>query len=68
MWVEGELILVRMPTKKEEQIAADILPLPSCMGFFMATELWRHRQYCPLYRSQEPHPPPPPMVNGTARS
>ena len=31
---EGELILVRMPTKKEEQIVAGILPFPSCMFFF----------------------------------
>ena len=31
---EGELILVRMPTKKEEQIPADILPFPSFMFFF----------------------------------
>ena len=31
---EGELILARMPTKKEEQIPADILPFPSFMFFF----------------------------------
>ena len=28
------------------------------MCFFMASELWRHRQYDP-YRSQEPPPAPP---------
>ena len=36
---EGELIMVRMPKKVEGGIAATFLPCPSCMGFFMASEL-----------------------------
>ena len=52
---EGELIVVRMPKKVEEGIAANFLPCPSCMGFFMGSELWRHRQNCP-HRSQEATP------------
>ena len=52
---EGELIVVRMPKEVEEGIAANFLPCPSCMGFFMASELWRHPQNCPQ-RSQE-NPP-----------
>ena len=39
---EGELIVVRMPKKVEGGIAANFLPCPSCMGFFMASELWKH--------------------------
>jgi len=66
---KGELIVVRMPKKVEGGIAANFLPCPNFMCFFMASELWRHRQYDP-YRSQEPPPPPQKkeMVNGTARS
>ena len=39
----------------EEGIATNFLPCSSCMGFFMASELWRHRQNCP-HRSQETPP------------
>ena len=39
---EGELIVVRMPKKVEGGIQANFLPCPSCMGFFMASELWKH--------------------------
>ena len=39
---EGELIVVRMPKKVEGGIAANFLPCPSCMDFFMASELWKH--------------------------
>ena len=42
---EGELTVVQMPKKVEGGIAANFLPCPSCMGFFMASELWRHRKY-----------------------
>ena len=51
---EGELIVMRMP-KEVEGIAVNFLPCPSCMGFFMASELWRHRQNCP-HQSQETPP------------
>ena len=57
---EGELIMVRIPKKVEGGIAANFLPCRSCMGFFMASELWRHRQY-DSYRSQEL---PPQKGNG----
>ena len=36
---EGELTVVQMPKKVEGGIAANFLPCPSCMGFFMASEL-----------------------------
>ena len=52
---EGELIMVQMPKEVEEGIATNFLPCPSCMGFFMASELWRYRQNCP-HRSQETPP------------
>ena len=52
---EGELIVVRMPKEVQEGIAANFLPCPSCMGFFMASELLRHQQNCP-HRSQETPP------------
>ena len=63
---EGELIVVRMPKKVEGGVAANSLPCPSCMGFFLVSELWRQQQYDP-YRSQEPPPPKKEMVNNTAR-
>ena len=52
---KGELIRVQTPKEEEEGIATNFLPCPSCMGFFMASELWRHRQNCP-HRSQETPP------------
>ena len=65
---EGELILVRMPTKKEEQIVAGILPFPSCMFFFShGYRALEASTVLPLSVPTAP-PPPPPMVNGTARS
>ena len=51
---EGELIVVRMPKEVEEGIAANFLPCPSCMAFFMASELWRHRQNCPQPSQETP--------------
>ena len=35
---ERELIVVQMTKKVEGGIAANFLPCPSCMGFFMASE------------------------------
>ena len=52
---KGELIRVQTPKEEEEGIATNFLPCPSCMGFFMASELWRRRQNCP-HRSQETPP------------
>ena len=51
---EGELIMVRMPKEVEEGIAANFLPCPSFMAFFMASELWRHRQNCPQPSQETP--------------
>ena len=51
---EGELIVVRMPKEVEEGIAANFLPCPSFMAFFMASELWRHRQNCPQPSQETP--------------
>ena len=51
---EEELIEVRMPTKVEEWIGANFLPCLSSMGFFMASELWRHLQNCPHWSRAPP--------------
>ena len=51
---EGELIVVQMAKEVEEGIAANFLPCPSCMGFFMASELWRHPQNCPQPSQENP--------------
>ena len=51
---EGELIVVRMPKEVEEGIAANFLPCPSFMAFFMASEFWRHRQNCPQPSQETP--------------
>ncbi|XP_067038855.1 uncharacterized protein [Acropora muricata] len=37
---EGELIVVRKPSKPTPQ--AKFLPCPHCLGFFKSDELWRH--------------------------
>ena len=59
---EEELTVVRMPTKVEECIGANVLPCLSSMGFFMASELWRHLQIVPIGQG------PPKTVQPTARS
>ena len=56
---EGELILVRMSTKKEEQIAADILPFPSFMVFFHGSRALEASTILPLISVQRAPPPLP---------
>ena len=41
---EGELIVVRKPSKATPQ--AKFLPCPHCLGFFKSDELWRHCLVC----------------------
>ena len=41
---EGELIVVRKPSKATPQ--AKFLPCPHCLGFFKGDELWRHCLVC----------------------
>ena len=56
---EGELILVRMPTKKEEQIPADILPFPSFMFFFHGFRALEASTILPLLSVLRAPPPLP---------
>jgi len=45
MKTEGELIVAQRPY--QPKLASDYLPCSSCFGFYLSSELWRHKRHCP---------------------